>query len=257
MSDFHPLDLDNGPDRRWRRWTLQLCRVSSCQYGNLVFSIHLVKEIWMTSTFRIAQKRQNITTCKVTTILAYHFLVGCCMYVALNSTPSPLGALNLLSNTLRRGNERNGTALCPGHLAMDTRGSCDVAKKFILKSSVFSWKAAIVKGDVIQLIFADDPDKRERVMKSTATSGENAAIFKQRAEWYPSDQEIALWYPIRLRCVCRFFVSSNNFCTCWWRTSCMLVDYSCRWFSVLICACYIYIYSTIISNYIFFVASWS
>jgi len=84
-------------------------------------------------------------------MLAYHFLVGCCMYVALNSAPSPLGALSLLSNTLRRGNERNGTALCPGHLVMDTRGICDVAKKFILKSSVFFFKNSNYQRDVIQL----------------------------------------------------------------------------------------------------------
>lgn len=69
---------DSGPDRRWRRRTLQLCRVSSCQYGNLVRH-SFVKEIWMTSTFRIAQKRRNITALKVATMLPYHFLVGWCM----------------------------------------------------------------------------------------------------------------------------------------------------------------------------------
>ena len=85
------------------------------------------------------------------------------MYVALNSAPSPLGALSLLSNTLRRGNERNGTALCPGHLVMDTRGICDVAKKnhLDLKSSVFFFKNSNYQRGCYSTIFADDPDKRE------------------------------------------------------------------------------------------------
>lgn len=45
---------------------------------------------------------------------------------------------------------------------MDTRGICDVAKKFILKSSVFFLNSSNCQRGCYSSIFADDPDKRER-----------------------------------------------------------------------------------------------
>lgn len=76
---------------------------------------------------------------------------------------------------------------------------------------------------------------RERVMKSTATSGENAAIFKQREDWYPP----------RLRFVLPIFRVIQQFLYMFgWLTSGMLVDYSCRWFCYLFDLCMLCIFYT-------------